>query len=130
MNEGKYWAACSGASGIRGRMLAAVMAAVMAGALASPGAQAQETGATIFGWAPAGQTVTIKGVTSGTHRRTKVKDSGQYSVSRLPLGVYTVTLEKDGQSVETRSNISLKVGRGAEVDFACPEDHCAKKEEG
>lgn len=132
MNEGKYSAAPAriGASVVRGRMLALVAAASVAAVLASPGAQAQETGGEIFGWAPAGQTVTVQGVTSGTHRHTTVKDSGHYSLGRLPLGTYTVTLEKDGKTVETRSNITLKVGRGAEVDFACPEDHCASNEEG
>ncbi len=114
----------------RGRMLAAVAAAGFAAVLGPMPAQAQETGGSIFGWAPAGQTVTVKGVTSGTRRHAKVKDSGQYSIGRLPLGIYTVTLEKDGKPVDTRSNISLKVGRGAEVDFACPNDHCEKSEEG
>lgn len=96
-------------------------------AMAQPtAAWAQETGATIFGWAPAGQTVTVKS-SSGTHRHTTVKDTGRYSIGRLPLGTYTVTLEKDGKEVDVRQNIGLQVGRGAEVDFACPADHCEKQ---
>jgi hypothetical protein len=124
MNKGKN-------SGIANRcgMLALVAAAGIAVAMLPAAARAQETGGSIFGWAPAGQTVTVKGVTSGARRHAKVKDSGQYSIGRLPLGIYTVTLEKDGAPVETRSNISLKVGRGAEVDFACPDDHCEARDD-
>jgi hypothetical protein len=110
----------------RGRMLAAMAVAGLAAALGPMSAHAQETGGSIFGWAPAGQTVTVKGLTSGARRHVTVKDSGRYSISRLPLGIYTVTLEKDGKPVDTRSNVPLKVGRGAEVDFACPQDHCEK----
>jgi Carboxypeptidase regulatory-like domain len=93
-------------------------------------AMAQDTGGSIFGWGPAGQKISVKGVTSGMHRHVTVKSNGHYSISRLPLGVYTVTLEKDGKPVDTRSNISIKVGRGAEVDFACPDDQCAEQEGG
>jgi Carboxypeptidase regulatory-like domain len=125
MNEGKHADAA-----IRVRTLAMVVAAGLFAALGPATARAQETGGSIFGWAPAGQTVTVRGVTSGTHRHATVKDNGHYAVGRLPLGIYTVTLEKDGKPVDTRSNIGLKVGRGAEVDFACPDDHCGKREEG
>jgi len=123
MNEEKYFGVVA-----RGRVLAVMAAAGLFAALGPTTARAQETGGAIFGWAPAGQTVTVKGVTSGTHRRTTVKDNSHYSVGRLPLGTYTVTLEKDGKAVDTRSNIGLKVGRGAEVDFGCPDDHCEKRE--
>ena len=126
MNDWK----CFSADATRGRVLAVVAAAGLVAAFGPVSAQAQETGGSIFGWAPAGQIVTVKGVTSGTHRHAEVKDSGRYAVGRLPLGIYTVTLEKDGKPVDTRSNISLQVGRGAEVDFACPNDHCEKPKEG
>ena len=125
MNEGKYFGVAA-----RGRMLAMVVGACLFAVVGSTTARAQETGGAIFGWAPAGQTVTVKGVTSGMHRHTTVKDNGHYTVGRLPLGTYTVTLEKDGKAVDIRSNIDLKVGRGAEVDFACPNDHCEKHEGG
>jgi hypothetical protein len=110
---------------VRGKALGAALVAGLCAMLQPAAAQAQETGATIFGWAPAGQTVTVKG-TSGAHRQTTVKDTGRYSISRLPLGTYTVTLEKDGKEIDVRRNIGLQVGRGAEVDFACPADHCEK----
>jgi hypothetical protein len=112
-----------------GRLLVGCVGASLF-AFAPSTATAQETGGSIFGWGPAGQTVTVKGVTSGMRRHVTIKDSGRYSISRLPLGIYTVTLEKDGKAADTRSNVDLKVGRGAEVDFACPDDKCAGHEEG
>lgn len=119
---------CFGAA-MYGRLLVGCMGATLL-AFGSSTATAQETGGRVFGWGPAGQTVTVKGVTSGMHRHVTINDSGRYSISRLPLGIYTVTLEKDGKAADTRSNIDLKVGRGAEVDFACPNDQCARHEEG
>jgi surface antigen len=87
--------------------------------------RAQETSSKIFGWAPAGQTVTVKGST-GAHRHVTVADNGRYTIGRLPLGTYTVTLVKEGKDVDVRHRIGLQVGRGAEVDFACPGDHCER----
>lgn len=112
-----------------GRLLA-IIGTTLAMALALPAARAQETGGAIFGWGPAGRIVTVKGVSSGARRHATINDSGRYTIGRLPLGVYTVTLEKDGKPVDTRSNVTLKVGRGAEVDFACPDDQCAAPEGG
>jgi hypothetical protein len=88
-------------------------------------AHAQSTAASIFGWGPAGQTVKVQS-TSGMHRHATVNDKGRYNIHSLPLGTYTVTLEKDGKAVDTRRNIPLAVGRSAEIDFACVEDKCAK----
>ena len=122
MEKGMYFGV------VRGRVLAVTLAMGAVALWAPATVRAQETGATIFGWAPAGQTVTVKGST-GAHRHIEVKDSGRYSIGRLPLGTYTVTLEKDGKDVDVRQNVGLKVGRGAEVDFACPGDHCEKQPE-
>ncbi|RUL69210.1 carboxypeptidase-like regulatory domain-containing protein [Dyella choica] len=90
-------------------------------------AHAQSTSSTIFGQAPAGETITATS-SLGLHRHETVNKKGRYKISSLPTGDYTVTLEKSGQSVDTRSNIALIAGRGAEVDFACPNDHCAASE--
>jgi hypothetical protein len=46
------------------------------------------------------------------------------------MSVYTVSLLKDGKAVDTRANIPVTVGRGAEVDFACPDDRCAAASNG
>lgn len=86
---------------------------------------AQSTTGRIFGSAPAGQTITVQG-SSGAHRHSKANAQGRYTIASLPMGTYTVTLAKDEKTVDTRSNIGLTVGGGAEVDFACAHDQCAE----
>jgi hypothetical protein len=88
-------------------------------------AQAQTTVGRVFGVGPSGGMVVAHG-TTGARRHATINAKGRYVLSTLPLGVYTVTLEKDGKSVDTRSNINLTVGGGAEIDFACPHDQCAE----
>ncbi|MFK2891349.1 carboxypeptidase regulatory-like domain-containing protein [Dyella flagellata] len=90
-------------------------------------AHAQATSSTIFGQAPAGEVVTATS-SLGLHRHETVNKKGRYKINSLPMGDYTVTLEKGGQLVDTRPNIGLIAGRGAEVDFACPNDHCEASE--
>ena len=34
-------------------------------------------------------------------------------------------IEKDGKVTDTRNKITLTVGKGAEVDFACENDKCS-----
>lgn len=86
-------------------------------------ASAQATSGRIFGQAPAGQTVTAQS-TTGLRRHVTVKSGGRYTITALPAGTYTITLEKDGTAVDVRKNIPLAASRGAEVDFACPQDKC------
>jgi hypothetical protein len=93
------------------------------GTLSAP-AGAQGTSASIFGQAPAGETIVAQS-SSGLHRHVVVGSNGRYSLRNLPLSVYTVSLQKEGKAVDTRHNIPLTVSRGMEVDFACPNDHCA-----
>ena len=83
-------------------------------------AYGQATTGTIFGTAPtaSGQTVMIKG--PGVSRTVTVGENGRYTVSNLPVGTYTVTLSKDGQTVSSHSNVTISVGAGTEVDFAQP----------
>jgi Carboxypeptidase regulatory-like domain len=86
-------------------------------------AHAQGTTASMFGQGPAGGLVTAKSDT-GAQRHATISESGRYRISPIPMGTYTVTLEKDGKVVDTRNKISLTVGKGAEVDFACENDKC------
>ncbi len=81
-------------------------------------AMGQATTGTIFGIAPggAGETVSVTG--NGVSRTATVGQDGRYTVSALPVGTYTVTLSKNGQTVSTRSNVNITVGAGTEVDFA------------
>jgi outer membrane receptor for ferrienterochelin and colicin len=78
----------------------------------------QATTGAIFGQVPngAGQTVKIESG-SGFTREVAIDASGRYSASSLPVGTYTVTLLKDGQTVDSRNNVSLRVGGGVEVDL-------------
>jgi outer membrane receptor for ferrienterochelin and colicin len=94
------------------------LAVAVATALAAPAAFAQSTTGGIFGQAPtaAGETVVVTSDT-GLSRETPVDDRGRYSVGQLPLGTYTVALRANGQTVDTRTNIVLKVGAGTEVSF-------------
>jgi len=79
--------------------------------------QAQSTTGSIFGQAQAGQTVIVANDT-GVTRQIAVDESGRYRITNLPLGNYTVTLQKDGTTVDTRKNIGLTVNAGTEVSFA------------
>jgi outer membrane receptor for ferrienterochelin and colicin len=80
---------------------------------------AQATTGSIFGQAPegAGQTVTVTSDT-GVSRTVNVDSAGRYTVGSLPLGSYKVTLNRDGAAVDSRSNVTLRVGSGTEVAFA------------
>ncbi|WP_425477448.1 TonB-dependent receptor [Dyella solisilvae] len=78
---------------------------------------AQSTTGTIFGQAQAGQTVSVTGST-GISRSATVDNAGRYRISNLPLGTYSVTLQKDGAAVDTRNNVSITVNAGTEVSFA------------
>lgn len=94
--------------------LALVMGLGTAGA-----AHSQATTGTIFGQVPAGagDVVAIRS-SSGITRQVAVDAQGRYSLAALPLGTYTVTLVRDGATVDSRSNVTLRVGAGTEVSFA------------
>ncbi len=105
--------------------LAMVIALGVFGATGFTPVHAQATVGKIFGWAPSGQTITAHS-TSGVHRHSTANAKGRYTIGSLSMGIYEVALEKDGKSVDTRRNIKLTVGGGAEVDFACNHDQCAE----
>jgi outer membrane receptor protein involved in Fe transport len=77
---------------------------------------AQSTTGSIFGLAEAGETVSISGST-GITREVPVDSTGRYRVGNLPLGTYTVSLQKNGAVVNTRNNVNLTVNAGTEVSF-------------
>jgi hypothetical protein len=103
--------------------VAIVMALGFISSLSPLAAHAQSTTSTIFGQAQAGAIVTAKSDT-GLHRHGTVNNQGHYKLGQLPMGDYTVVLEKDGKAIDTRPKISLLGGQNSEVDFACPNDHC------
>ena len=76
----------------------------------------QSTTGSIFGQAQPGETVVVKGST-GVTRQVQVDSTGHYNVGSLPLGNYTVSVQQNGQEVDSRSNVTLRVGAGTEVSF-------------
>ncbi len=82
------------------------------------GVQAQSTSGTIYGTTPAGEgsTVTVQNQ-SGFSRTIPVDASGRYNIGNLPIGTYTVTLQQGGQVVETRRDVTIRVGAGTDVSF-------------
>jgi hypothetical protein len=99
---------------IRRTALAIALSMGFAGA-----AFAQSTTGSIFGDAPAaqGETVLIQNAT-GFSREVAVDSSGRFAANQLPLGDYTVTLRQNGQDVDSRKNVTLRVGAGTQVSFA------------
>jgi hypothetical protein len=73
----------------------------------------------IFGQAEptAGSTVHLVNVDTGMVRDIAVDSAGRYRASSLPVGRYTVTLQRDGQAVSSRENVQVSVGTGVDVSF-------------
>ncbi|MDF4002921.1 TonB-dependent receptor [Luteibacter sp. PPL552] len=82
---------------------------------------AQSTTGGLNGSVPAGGNETIV-IESGTgfRREVPVDARGRYAASQLPLGTYTVTLMRDGAVVDTRKDVTLRVGASTDVSFAAP----------
>jgi hypothetical protein len=84
-------------------------------------AMAQSTTGSIFGQAPAASGETVAATnSSGQTREVAVDSSGRFQLSSLPVGVYTVSLKKDGAVIDSRKNVALSPGAGASVSFAAP----------
>ena len=81
-------------------------------------AAAQSTTGSLFGNAPsaAGATITVQNE-SGLKRSVAVDANGRYNLGSLPVGKYSISLERDGQVLDKRENVLLRVGAGTEVSF-------------
>jgi len=80
-------------------------------------AQSNASG-TIFGRADdAGATVHIENVDTGLTRDIGLDSSGRYRAASLPVGRYRVSLQKDGQTINTRDNVQVVVSTGTEISF-------------
>jgi outer membrane receptor for ferrienterochelin and colicin len=104
------------------RLLSLALAAGLSG-----GALAQSTTGSLYGQAPvaAGESVLVENAT-GFSREIPVDERGRYAAPQLPLGTYKVSLKRDGQVVDTRDNVSLRVGAGTEVSFLAAPAAAAK----
>ncbi|MFN0170084.1 MAG: TonB-dependent receptor domain-containing protein [Bryobacteraceae bacterium] len=55
---------------------------------------------------------------TGLRRRVRTNNEGAYHVPFLPVGVYSVTVEKDGFKRQSQTNIRLEILQVRSVDFA------------
>jgi hypothetical protein len=78
---------------------------------------AQATTGTITGQAPvsAGETVQVVGG-SGFNRTVPVDKSGRYSID-LPVGTYSVTLQQNGQAIQSKTDVTALASKSVTVDF-------------
>lgn len=104
-------------------MLVWILAAAVLGLGMSTRVAAQSTHGAIAGHAPAGDQILIKGVT-GLERTITVRSNGRYAARGLPVGVYTVTLVRDGQPMATRRNVGFSPGGSHRVNFECDNGEC------
>jgi outer membrane receptor for ferrienterochelin and colicin len=95
--------------------------------LISAGAHAQSTTSSIFGHVPVqpGETIVIRN-SSGLTRTVNVDSQGRYNAPQLPIGTYSVSLMSDGKVVQTRDNVVLQVGVGAEISFSAAPTEAAE----
>ncbi|MEP7185373.1 MAG: TonB-dependent receptor plug domain-containing protein [Rhodanobacter sp.] len=95
--------------------------ALGAGIGGAPLVMAQSTTGTLVGQVAshAGDTVLIRS-TSGISRTVPVDARGRYVASQLPLGAYTVSLQQNGKTVDSRDNVTLHVGTATNVSFSAP----------
>jgi hypothetical protein len=81
--------------------------------------QAQSTTGSIFGQVAAGTGDTVKVENAaGFSREAPVDARGRYTIAQLPLGTYTVSVRRNGTTVQSRDNVALRVGSGVDVSFA------------
>ena len=83
------------------------------------GVAAQSTTGTLQGTAAGSEGATVVAQSDSGLRRTVTIDAqGRYSFGALPVGRYTITLQRDGRVLEQRDDVQLRVGSGTEVSFA------------
>ncbi|GLQ98491.1 TonB-dependent receptor [Dyella mobilis] len=80
-------------------------------------ASAQSTTGSISGQAQPGTIITATSDT-GVTRKATVGDSGRYTINTLPVGSYTVTLQRDDTTVDSRDKVQVVVNSNTEVSFA------------
>jgi hypothetical protein len=104
----------------RGLVLAGVVGAFAVAGIST--VSAQETSGSIFGKAPAGDSISVRSDQTGAGRTVTVDSTGRYFAHALPMGPYTVTLSQNGQDIAKHLNVPVTVGRGVEVDFKCGDE--------
>src|SRR5436189_786704 len=64
-----------------------------------------------------GATVTARQIETNTTRTSVTEALGQYFLPNLPAGTYELTVELSGFAPGKRSNVALRVGQAADIDF-------------
>ncbi|MCD9032259.1 TonB-dependent receptor [Luteimonas sp. Y-2-2-4F] len=105
-----------GNEGRRHALLAAALGLALLSADAS--AQSNATGNIFGNTGAAGDRVTIRNLDTGSARNLTSDSDGRFRAASLPVGRYSVTLERDGTAVATREDVTVLLGGGAEVSFA------------
>jgi outer membrane receptor for ferrienterochelin and colicin len=78
---------------------------------------AQSTTGSLYGNVPAGESTSVLVTNnSGFSRSVSADPSGRYNFSTLPVGEYTVTLQRNGQVAGTRT-VTVRAGAGVDVSF-------------
>jgi hypothetical protein len=67
---------------------------------------------------PEGAVVHVVNLDTGLTRDLGVDADGRYRAGSLPVGRYTVSLMRNGQTTENRDNVQVAVGGGVDVSFA------------
>lgn len=82
-------------------------------------AQSNSSGA-IFGQAVTapGSTVVIENLDTGLSRTISIDANGRYRASSLPIGRYSVSLQKDGHTISRRDNVQVTIAGATDVSFA------------
>ncbi|MGH9775136.1 MAG: TonB-dependent receptor domain-containing protein [Candidatus Acidiferrales bacterium] len=68
------------------------------------------------GAAVSGAKVTVRNADTGLERSTQTSDDGSYAVPELPIGTYTVTVEKEGFQKSITTGIKVDVATESRVD--------------
>jgi hypothetical protein len=96
---------------------------LLAASFSAQGASAQEITGTITGFVRdssgavvPGAMVTVKNTATGQERKVTTGDAGEYAIPLLPIGPYTVMVEKSGFKKYLRENIVLHVNERLPVD--------------
>src|SRR4051812_27216791 len=67
--------------------------------------------------APVAQaTVKVENTQTGFNRSVDTGDDGYYVIANLPLGPYTVTIQKTGFNIERHADVILNAGTDATID--------------
>lgn len=76
-----------------------------------------------------GAKVTVHNVDTGVDRTTETNGDGEYRVPELPIGTYTVTVEKSGFQASVISGIAVEVAAEKRVDAALKPGEVTQKVE-